>query len=160
GEVLSAAGYLPEVRELEKPMTVARAREALGALVRQAGLWGGTGPTPDPSQRLATAGLVALAYPRCKERLIAAGRPAAEVEAMPTVQVVLLDTLGEFQRLRDDHFKAFYLPFPEARPLIERASREMLRVVADNPQNAVLRVLAALIPAVDKVHQSAGRTER
>ncbi len=52
-------------------------------------------------------------YTRAKQTLIAAGKTPAEVEAMPVAQVVLLVTLTDYERLRDENFKWSYVPFAQ-----------------------------------------------
>jgi hypothetical protein len=160
GEVVMLSGYLPDLRDLERPMTIARAREVFEELLRKTGQWSGERGFETALQRFVAAGWLAQAYPRSKEHLIAAGRDRAEVEAMPTVQVVLLDTFSEFHRLRDDQFKAFHLSYRDARPILARADDELKKVVAANPSNFLLNVMAMLLPAVEKIHQTTGRTER
>ncbi len=44
------------------------------------------------SRRLGIAGMAAKIYPEAKRALIARGRPEAQVEAMPIIQVAALDS--------------------------------------------------------------------
>ncbi len=53
-------------------------------------------------------------YPTAKRYLIEQGRTAAEVEAMPVAQVVLLYSVQLYDELSDDQFKWFFLPASEA----------------------------------------------
>ena len=62
--------------------------------------------------RLTTA--VMRAYPVAKRRLIAHGRSASEVEALPTLQVVTIYSLQVYRELLDASFKWSYVPYPEA----------------------------------------------
>ena len=55
--------------------------------------------------------MVARAYPEAKRALIAQGRPAAEVEAMPAIQVVALHSYKLYEEARDDIFKWAGLPY-------------------------------------------------
>ena len=66
------------------------------------------------TSKLGLAALVVQAYPEAKAALIAQGRTAAQVEAMPTVQVTALHTFRSYQRLRDGIFKWAGVPFHEA----------------------------------------------
>src|SRR4029077_18032724 len=59
----------------------------------------------DLGQHLVFTALVARAYPEAKRRLLALGRPAAEVEALPAIQVVSLYSYKLYQEARDDIFK-------------------------------------------------------
>ncbi len=55
--------------------------------------------------------LVARSYPEAKRALIAQGRSAAQVEAMPAVQVVALHSYQLYEEARDDIFKWAALPY-------------------------------------------------
>ena len=68
-------------------------------------------------------------YPDAKKYLISKGRPAAEVEAMPVPQVVLLYTMQTYDELRDDCCKCLWLPYPEALKWLEQAKKQP----GDNP---------------------------
>ncbi len=61
------------------------------------------GRHPGVARRLGIAAMAAKIYPEARRALIARGRPEAEVEAMPVVQVAALYTLQEYQRLLDEH---------------------------------------------------------
>ncbi len=55
--------------------------------------------------------LVARAYPEATRALIAQGRSAAQVEAMPAVQVVAIHSYRLYEEARDDIFKWAALPY-------------------------------------------------
>jgi hypothetical protein len=55
--------------------------------------------------------LVARAYPEAKRALIAQGHPAAQLEAMPAVQVVAIHSYRLYEEARDDIFKWTALPY-------------------------------------------------
>ena len=65
------------------------------------------------TSKLGLAALVAQAYPEARAALIAQGRAAAQVDAMPTVQVAMLHTFQSYQRLRDEIFKWSGVPYHE-----------------------------------------------
>jgi hypothetical protein len=69
---------------------------------------------PNMRQTAATIVAVALLYPEAKQFLLDKGRTAAEVEALPMIQVVLLHFAAEYDRVHDDMSKWFNVPFPEA----------------------------------------------
>ena len=64
------------------------------------------------------------AYPEAKQFLMAGGRSAAEVEAMPKAQVVLLYMMQTYDEVRDDLLKWLWLPFPEAVKRFEQAEKQ------------------------------------
>ena len=65
-------------------------------------------------QQVGLAALVAQVYPEAKAALMAQGRSAAQVEAMPAVQVAALYTFQSYQRMRDDIFKWTGIPYNDA----------------------------------------------
>ena len=67
---------------------------------------------PDLSRRLGIAAMAAKIYPEAKRALIARGRPEAQVEAMPVIQVAALYSMEEYQRIRDDNVQV------DERPLL------------------------------------------
>lgn len=60
--------------------------------------------------RLKLRGAVVAGYPRAKQTLIARGRSAEEVEAMPVAQVVLLFSMQTYEELRDTVFPWILVP--------------------------------------------------
>lgn len=48
-------------------------------------------------------------YPEAKKRLLSEGRTLSEIEAMPALQVVLLESLADFERVRDDSAKWMFV---------------------------------------------------
>ena len=77
----------------------------------------------DWSQQLGLAALVAQVYPEAKRVLIAQGRPATQVKAMPVVQVAALYTFQSYQQTRDDLFKWTNLSYPQAYKGMDRWSQ-------------------------------------
>ncbi len=65
----------------------------------------------DLGEHLMFTAIVARAYPEAKRQLIAQGRPAAQVEAMPSIQVVALHSYRLYEQARDDIFKWAGLPY-------------------------------------------------
>jgi len=70
-------------------------------------------------------------YPEAKKYLIAQGKSAEEVAAMPVGQVLTIYTRDKFLRLRDDQYKWSFVPYAQrgeglarAEQAIQRASRE------------------------------------
>ena len=49
--------------------------------------------------------MAAKLYPEARRALIARGRPEAQVEAMPVIQVAALYSMEEYQRIRDGSYK-------------------------------------------------------
>ena len=68
----------------------------------------------DLGEHLMFTAIVARAYPEAKRQLIAQGRPAAQVEAMPSIQVVALHSYRLYEQARDEIFKWAGLPYWQA----------------------------------------------
>jgi hypothetical protein len=88
---------------------------------------------PDLSRRLGIAAMAAKIYPEAKRALIARGRPEAQVEAMPIIQVTTLYTMQEYQRLRDDSFKWMNVPYWQSYNRMEQADRFTVEQKRANP---------------------------
>lgn len=73
---------------------------------------------------------ILAAYPRAKRYLAAHGRAAAEVEAMPVAQVILLYSVKIYDDLMDDQYKWFFLPAAEAGDALSRAEQQRRRASA------------------------------
>jgi hypothetical protein len=93
-----------------------------------------------------------------KRALIAEGRQPADVEAMPSLQVVMLYSYQEYQRLRDDMFKWMYVPYPEAVIGIREAEKRVKMKKASFSEGIPFASL--LLPAVTKVYTATSRTDR
>jgi hypothetical protein len=160
GEKLSLFGTWPELREVDNPDLSPRQRERLLVIAAtfmtdlngDFRTW-----TPDAAARLAAVGLVAKAYPGAKRALIAAGRKPEEVEALPALQVVLSEALRDFERRRDDMFKWMALPYPEARPGLERAAKALREAKARREGIPIAQVM---LPDARRVYAATARLDR
>jgi hypothetical protein len=159
GEKLWLFGTFPGLREVENPHLtpeqVERLQTTATFLVRDR--FGPRQSSSDALMRLAVIGWVTKAYPGAKQALIAAGRKPDEVEAMPAIQVVLIEALRDFERRRDDLFKWMALPYPEARAGVLRVDREFKKAWA---QTDALSIAQVFLPAVTKVLDATGRLDR
>jgi hypothetical protein len=115
----------PQIRRLESSVwSIEEARSFADDLQKKASLlMGGWSNASSPSSRPAMrdlgehmlfVALVARAYPEAKRELIARGRPAVEVEAMPAIQVVAIHSYRLYEEARDDIFKWSGLPYWQA----------------------------------------------
>jgi hypothetical protein len=84
------------------------------------------------------------------------GMKAADVEAMPPAQVLILHISHFYHEQRDEVFKATYLPFPQGRPL-SQAAVERLKAP---PDTEAARLARYFLPAVSRVRLSEARIER
>ncbi len=97
----------------ETPRSAGHWRDMLDRLLPQAvGFRRGFHPGNQKARRATGAVFVAMSYPGAKRYLIEeCGLPAEQVEAYPTVQVVLLAVVRYYEEARDDVFKWSKLPF-------------------------------------------------
>jgi hypothetical protein len=158
GEKLALYGTLPELHSLETTRLSEEQQQkllqGLGGGVEQ--MLYGYGRKSNWSKRLLGTFLVLRVYPEAKQALITEGRKLEEVEALPTLQVVLIHSLHQFRRLQDDVFKWYSLPYWEARPHLERTDKQIRQ--ARNRLEAV--PFLDLLPAISKLAAAAVRTDR
>ena len=88
-------------------------RNLLLKLVETVRKWGDS-HFPKDADALTMTGLSLQGYPRAKQYLVEHGQPAAEVEAMPVAQAIMLYTVHVYDELRDYQFKWMFLPYGEA----------------------------------------------
>lgn len=96
-------------------------------------------------------------YPQSRENLIARGRKAQEVDALPVLQVVALDSLHQFRWHRDEMYKWIGLPYWEAQPGLEAATKRFEQARAEME---AFPALLDLLPASSRVLQSTIRLDR
>jgi hypothetical protein len=155
GESTMLVKTLPVLRDIESRVLSPLEMKRVGTqLLRLLGAMEGR----KPNEAAGEAGLALVAmklYPEARRALIASGRKAAEVEAMPALQVILLQSLRQYRSLQDDTFKWFYVPYAEARAGLKRQEDRIRQAKAKMEALPFL----LLLPAVTKVHEAGGRTE-
>jgi hypothetical protein len=162
-EQRSAESQFPDLADLDRPRTaeqwdaaLARFRKEVERITRMEHE-GKDKPTPaagtsssDPAARspdLAAAKKYLTEVAGCK---------GADVDAMPPAQVLLLWLHEAYKESRDDVFKAAYLPFPQARPVIAEASRRR----TEPPATEAARFARLWNPWIEKVLVTQVRLER
>jgi len=105
---------------------------------------------------LALAAVVAKVYPEAKRALIAEGRPAAEVEAMPAIQVVMLVTYQDYNRNYDNIYKWLGLRYRDAHTGLARGHSDWPR----SGGNPLSSEFVMLIPSVNGALLGAIRLDR
>lgn len=161
GELRSMEATLPLPKDVEKgPMSP---EDAVAALDR---LWAGIQKLAEhpeqqgiPEARIGLALYITLQHPSARKSLVAAGKTATELDAMPPAQVVMLDALVRFRNLRDEHFVWFDSPYAEAIDGM-RKSEAKIKELRKDPFDYLQTMLLLLLPAVDKVYLAQVRLER
>ncbi len=159
GEKLSLFGTWPELREVDNPHLSPRQRERLGEIAGQfvTDQWDRGSRALDAATRLAVIARVAKTYPDAKRALLAAGRRPEDVEALPALQVVLIQALRDFDRQRDEAFKWLMLPYAEGRPGLVRADKALKE---SGLRHEGIPIAQALLPATTKVYDATTRFDR
>jgi hypothetical protein len=108
-------------------------------------------------ERVRVSRLLRQCHAEGQRALIAKGKPREQVEAMPFIQVALLQGLKEYDRLMDDYRKWEGFPFWEARPQLQR-----LAAVAKQEVKGEGRILPLHLfpPGVDKIFQARAHLDR
>src|SRR5262249_43194456 len=114
------------------------------------------GRKPNWNNRLIGTLLALHSYPEAKQALIAAGRKPEEVEALPALQVVLIHSWRQHQRLQDDLFKCYDLPYWEARPQLKQVETQIRQ--ARNHLEGIPFI--DYLPAIQKVVAVSVRVDR
>src|SRR5262249_10608481 len=106
--------------------------------------------------KIVLAALSAQAYPAAKRYLIARGRTAEQVDAMPALQAVLIYYMGQYDDTWDDILKYASLPYWQARPGLQAAAGQV-RAARTKDLNVFIGLL---MPAIVKVQLANVREQR
>jgi hypothetical protein len=125
--------------------------------LRDMQLAAGNGPQFDEwVMRMGVVGFGLLAYPDAKQRLLANGMDAAEIERMPAGQVIAVDASREYQRIAQEFEKWWYTPYSVAK---ERGA-DPDGFLRDRFGGGYGRILATLLmPALSKVRSAQMRLD-
>ncbi len=107
--------------------------------------------------KVGLAALVAQSYPEAKRALIAQGRPAAEVEAMPTLQVAALHTYQSYRAHRDEVAKWSGLPYYQSYKGPDESRRSGNAEIQRRP---FLKLFTILLSSFQAGRTAAVRAER
>ncbi|MEQ8787966.1 MAG: hypothetical protein RIC55_16790 [Pirellulaceae bacterium] len=106
------------------------------------------------SQELAKLKSIEKAYESAKHRSIARGRQEADLAKMPKSRVVLLDMAESFAEVRDEMFKAFGLPYPQAEKVLKEADAAIAKAKTMGYGG---QLAGLLLPAVQAVKAASTR---
>jgi hypothetical protein len=147
----------PRLRGLgNETLTAAQDNQLIGDLLRDLSpLYGDKGP-PAWQSRLGLAVVAARVYPEARKYLIAQGRNARQVDAMPSLQAVGVFFLDQYDETTDDILKWMNLPYWQARPGMAEVER---RIRASRTEDLNV-FIGLLMPAIVKVFETNARTQR
>lgn len=100
--------------------------------------------------------IVMGSYPQAKKALIAHGRSAAEVEAMPALQAVTVYSLAIYRQVLNDSIKWLYLPYWQGDPGIERSQQTVDAAF----RKEGIPFAAVLLPSFRTVYAAPARLDR
>lgn len=162
GEDALNESFLPGLADLRKgPVSAERALDvAENALRVMAAASGEESPLAAFGARVGIAGYASLVQAEAKKELLARGHNSKDVDAMPAVQAVFLNSFETYREVADDHRKWFLMPHADAIDGMARAAEKGKRLAKEKEQDPLLRVFLLLLPAWEKVHQSGMRTDR
>jgi hypothetical protein len=147
----------PQLREAaRKPLSVEEMNRLVDDFGKSLGQWEGASPPPWAT-RLGLASLAIKVYPDAKKSLIAHGRPTAEVEAMPTLQVVVVHLVEQYDEMKDEYLKWLSLPPWQMWAGLEGSERQLRPRMANPPTD--LSLFRTFLPAVLKIVGAQLRTE-
>jgi hypothetical protein len=150
------AGLMPDLRN---PKLGPLSRSEIEALAGQLDRWfsGGFKPVQGDMRKWFLSFKQDEVPPQAKKALIAAGRSAQQLDAMPPFQVWVLYQLHEYDRYYDEILKGQSLPYWQARPHWQRLKAQMKTEI--KPGAAMSLVWVSLTP-VEKVVFASVRVER
>ncbi len=168
GERYMLEREIPALRELDSdPWSLERAQTFANDLQRElgmlTGMWaqasgnGKASGVGDWGKRLLMTSLVARAYPMARQYLIAEGRPASQVEAMPVIQAVTLYSMKMYEQMRDDIFKWVTLPFPQSHEGMEASLKNVNGCLRNSKQGLPFGIL---LPALGSALVTSVRLDR
>ncbi|MCE5268602.1 MAG: hypothetical protein LLG00_12020 [Planctomycetaceae bacterium] len=101
-------------------------------------------PEGRPATDVATATTLALqGYPKARRGLIERGRSAAEVDAMPVAQAILVYSVQIWNEASDDVFKWYFLPASEVGGNLEQMEQQIKSVFSAE----VIPLVRSFLPA-------------
>jgi hypothetical protein len=95
-------------------------------------------------------------YPQAKKELIASGRTEKEVKAMPTLQVVAIYQLEQYDRARDEILQWLAVPAWQGRAQLEKVEAKVMARAREDGNV----LISLLMPAAVKVSGAQLRLER
>ena len=117
----------------------------------------GTVGQVDVKTQILTATMLASAYPNAKQRLLTEGMAADKLEALPTAQVVFIDSVRSYRELADEYEKLSYVPFANFKQFNNEDLTRRIEV-ASSFRRPLLRSLIRL--SVDTIRSSHVRMQR
>jgi hypothetical protein len=107
-------------------------------------------------ERIVTKALSEVSLSRAKTAMLAAGHTQKQLDAMPPAQIVMLYSLDAYDATRDESFKWWHLPYPQALEGMAKAEREIPKATKDE----LVPLATGLLSWVGGALHGFGRTDR
>ena len=121
---------------------------------KMTGIHGGFRPDPPNA---AIAALIISQYSQAKKGLAAAGLSSERIAEMSVCEAVSRHFIGDFTRTRDDLFRWMTLPYPKAKPFLEKEEEKLRK---HGRAGKGMSVAAILLPAISAARGAEIRPER
>ena len=161
-EKITIDSMFPELRAAlndpkSGPMSVQRVQESLNNVALLGALSDGENRQ---GMRFGAAIMAAKIHPVAKEYLIQRGRTAAQVDALPVIQVALMYALAQYDAHFDHMYKWQNVPFWEMEPGLNKAFKKLAASRANMMSTGGIPLAELLLPAVQHVYTSRARLDR
>jgi hypothetical protein len=103
---------------------------------------------------LQVAAALATGHEQYQAQLRAAGYTNEQIDAMCGAQLILTATVETYDRVRDDNFKWFSVPYAQAQDGMQMAIKEL------GPNQAAIPLVQLLLPAARAARAAVGRIDR
>ncbi len=161
GEDQFGESFLPGLAELRKgPLNAERALELTLSAMNGFSRREDAGGLGDIAIRLGLLTRSNAVQDEARKELIARGRTAKDVAAMPAVQAVFLNSYERYRDLADDCRKWFLLGGPEAVAGIEKIGERVKKLKVEAKDDIIVQVFLNVLPTMAKTFESLSRTER
>jgi hypothetical protein len=148
GEKLTLEAEFPDLKNIETEPLSPQAQKRIPKKLSI--LWAMTGEDRRTEKKFGLLPLALKAYPAAKRALLAQGREQEEVDAMPVLQVILIDALRQYRRLRDEELKWASVPYPQARPRWRKADEDAREAAKKHPGVALF---LHFVPSIRRVRE-------
>ena len=158
GEKMIIDAHLPEIRKaLDDPrhppipnQTLQESVEMIGQFVEERG----------PVMSIVMATMSARIYPEARAFLIRLGRSPEYVDSLPVVQVGLMYSLVEYDRLMDELYKWHSFPYRQGNEGVRQASEAVRESRIKQMRSGGISLASIFLPAVERVLYARERIDR
>ncbi len=156
GEILAFDASFPELFDIDETIEdPGYWRHQFWKTAKNLDLWSGAHMRDVSAMQFVRA---IRAYQIARRALIERGMTADKVEAMPVGQTILMATARIFEEMQDEAWRAYFLPYWQAKPIMDRAEDNLSRIL--HQQGEPLPVGSLLLPATRYARTAFARLEQ